>query len=97
MLLPIARDEQKRALSPFDGLSNGIDAKTTNVDVENGEVKLTHQGIWASVTNSAGFGDDPMAKFLHHVRYHHSDESFVFDKEDRGRPHLSPPSGLWPL
>ncbi|MGY4287111.1 hypothetical protein ACVWXO_006331 [Bradyrhizobium sp. LM2.7] len=51
MLLPIARDEQKRAPSPFDGLSNGIDAKTANVDVENGEVKLTHQGIWASVTN----------------------------------------------
>lgn len=24
MLLPIARDEQKRAPSPFDGLSNGI-------------------------------------------------------------------------
>lgn len=78
MLLPIARHEQKGAPSPFDGLSNGVDAKTANVDVENGEIKLTHQSIRASVTNSSGFGDDPVTKFPHHVRYHHSDESFVF-------------------
>jgi hypothetical protein len=88
MLLPIARDEQEGAASPFDGLSNGIDAKTANIDVENGEIKLTHHGIRASVINSTGLGDDPMAKFLRHVRYHHSDERFVFYKEDGGGPHL---------
>ena len=78
MLLSIARDEQKGAASLFDDLGNGIDAKTANVDVENGEIKLTHQGVLASIINITGFGDDPVPKFPHHVRYHHSDESFVF-------------------
>lgn len=88
MRLAVTGDEQKGAASPFDDLSNWIDAKTANVDVENGEIELTHQGRRASVINSTGFGDDPVPKFLYHVRYHHSDESFVFYKEDRGRPHL---------
>jgi acyl CoA:acetate/3-ketoacid CoA transferase alpha subunit len=34
--------------------------------------------LLASIINITGFGDDPVPKFPHHVRYHHSDESFVF-------------------